>query len=286
MPTIRGWLSRLRHVFNKQGAERDLVTELESHLQFHIEDNLRSGMSFEQARRQALIKLGGLDQTKESARAQRSFPIVENVFRDFRIAIRVLCKDPRFSVLAALGLGLGLGITTAIFTLINASVRYDRVAGLDSASYVGIFGSINSNAGTGISYPDFRFYQAQATSFSVINAESEHVHLVLATSGSAAEDASGRFESEDFLSVVGLKPALGRMFTRDEAIAGSPVVVLNYRFWKNRFGGDQNAIGSQIRINSQVLTVIGIAGERYSPRRPYRNIMRFRRTLRRSASRG
>jgi hypothetical protein len=90
MRRLRAWLFRLGGLFNKELRDRELSAEMESHLQMHMEDNLRSGMSPAQARREAIMKLGGIEQTKENCRERRGLPILETTFQDCRYALRLL----------------------------------------------------------------------------------------------------------------------------------------------------------------------------------------------------
>src|SRR5215831_4995585 len=106
MALVRAFFKRFSSLFRRERHDDNLAAELESHLQFHIEDNLRAGMSSEEARRQALIKLGGLDQAKESVRAQRALPWLESVAQDLRFAVRMLGKNRGFSAVTVLTLAL------------------------------------------------------------------------------------------------------------------------------------------------------------------------------------
>lgn len=270
MNRLRSLYSRLFALFRRDRRDADLAAELESNLEFHIEDNLRAGMSPAEARRQALIKLGGLDQTKEAYRDRRTFAWLDHALRDISIALRVLAKDPRFSILAILGLGLGLGVSTAIFALINASATAgDRAAVQGPASYVGLYGAVNGRVGTEISYADYRYYQDRAASFRLMNAESGRFGFVLGASQGPstliqAEEIEGRFESENFLSALGLQPAFGRVFSKKEASSGRGVAVLNFRFWKNHFGSDAGILGKTIVLNAHPLTIIGVANAHFA----------------------
>src|SRR5579859_6682316 len=122
MRRLRAWFSRLGEMFGRRRRERELAAEMESHLQLHIEDNLCAGMTPQEARRQALLRLGGLEQTKENYRERRGLRMLESFFQDLRFAFRMLLKNPGFTTVAVLTLAIGVGANTAIFSLLDGLV--------------------------------------------------------------------------------------------------------------------------------------------------------------------
>src|SRR5215467_13663668 len=118
MRKLRELIFRCGALFNRQRRDHELDEEIQSHLQLHIEDNLRLGMTTEEARRQAMVEFGGIESAKEAYRDQRGLPVLETLFRDLRFGARRLRKNPIFAAAAVITLALGIGANTAIFTLI------------------------------------------------------------------------------------------------------------------------------------------------------------------------
>src|ERR1041384_7650002 len=122
MRQLRAWLVRCKGLFLKTARERELADELESHLQMHIDDNLRAGMSEQEARRVAVLKLGGVEQAKEAYRDRATIPFLESVIQDLRFTLRQLRKHPAFTATATAMVAVGIGASVAIFAFVDAAL--------------------------------------------------------------------------------------------------------------------------------------------------------------------
>jgi len=122
MRTLRALWIRLRGMCGARPADEEFAVELESHLQMHIEDNQRSGMSPEEARRQALIRLGGAEQTRQAHRERRGLPWLETLVGDLAYSLRRLAKHPAVAAIAVLSIGLGIGANATIFSMVSRFV--------------------------------------------------------------------------------------------------------------------------------------------------------------------
>jgi predicted permease len=210
---------------------------------------------------------GNRTQAEERFYESQRWMFFDTLVRDVRFAGRVLMKDARFSLLAILGLALGIGLSTAIFALINTAIHVRSAMGETDPDYVGIIRSEKGHprAESSLSYPDYVYFQSRATSFRDIKAESGRFNFILGGSVVAgqrteAEEAPGRFNSANFLSAAGLRPALGRSFSaEEERIGGPPVALLSFRFWRTHFGSDPGVLGKTVLLNAHSVTIVGVA---------------------------
>ena len=250
--------------------QRDFNAEIDVHLQLETDELVSEGLSPSNAQRAARRTFGNRMSAQERFYESTHWMLWDHLVRDLRFAARVLSKDARFTVLATVGLALGIGLSAAIFTLINAVVQTETAQMKDPASNVGLNRSVKGfREGIELSYPDYRHYRDHATSFRVVKAESFRFGFVLSPlaggkTGAEADDVQGRFESANFLSAAGLKPAIGRSFSHEEEqVGGPPVVLLHFGFWKQRFAADPTILGRTVVLNAHPLTVIGVADAHY-----------------------
>src|SRR5882724_6037107 len=165
MRNLRAWFLRLGGLFRPERPDREFSQEIESHLQMHIDDNLRSGMTPEEARRSALMRLGGIAQAEENYRDRRGIPVLETLAQDLRFAVRMLLKDPGFTVVAVLILALGVGANTAMFSVVHA-VLLKPLPYSDPDRIVTLASFWKADAGKGqVSAPDYYDWRDQSSAF-------------------------------------------------------------------------------------------------------------------------
>lgn len=263
MRRLRAALSRLAGIFNTGKRDRELSDELESHLQFHIDDNLRRGMSPQEARRQANIRLGGVEQTKEIYRERRSLPMIETLLQDLRYALRMLARNPGFTVVAVATLALGIGATTAIFSVVYG-VLLRPLPYRDSNRIMSVFEINSEGHRSHLADPNFDDFRDQSRSFQAI---AKYGDNVVSVSGARQPTrTSVASVSPDFLKVFGIQPILGRDFIASDAKKGAgPTVLVSYGYWKQEFGSPHDLSQSHLKIDGAVYSVIGVlpAGFRF-----------------------
>src|SRR5579871_2316441 len=243
MRGIRAWFLRLGNFFGgARGAEQDFAAEMQSNLQMHIDENLRRGMSTEEARRDALMRLGGVVQMEEIVRDQRSLPWLESFTQDFRFAVRMLLKNPGFTMTAVLILALGIGANTAMFSVVRAVLlrplaysqpdRIVRIASLWKKS--GHQGQVSA--------PDFHDWHDQSTAFEHMAIYANYEMPISVGSGATAtaEFLMTTAIASDFFECFGIAPAIGREFTADEIkVGGTGAAIVSYGFAVRNFGDPQ-----------------------------------------------
>lgn len=278
MRNLRSFFSRVRAFAGDKHQDQEFAEELQSHLQMHIDDNIRSGMTADRARREAILKLGGIEQTQQRHRDQRAFPLLEAFFQDIRFAFRSLRKSSGFTIVAILTLALGIGANTAIFTLIN-QVLLRRLPVADPQQLVafgdsvfgGIAGGIDLGAFGGYFPWDFaRQLQENPGPFQGIGAygsfsNKASVGRVTASSDGTSLLATATLVSGNYFMVLGAQPFLGRtILPPDDATpGGGAVAVVSFHFWQQSLSSDPAIIGKSITINRTPFEVVGVMPEAF-----------------------
>jgi predicted permease len=265
MNTGRAWLLRLGGVFKTERRDRELAAELESHVQMHIEDNVRAGMTPEEARRQAVLKLGGIEQLKESCRDQSGFSWLESLTQDARFAVRMLSKNPGFTAVAVVTLALGIGANTAMFTIVNAwllrplplknpqelvSVWRTRLRAPRQPAYFDL-------------YHDYLVWSTRNRTFQSLAAVFQWDYTL--TGAGEPQEVHGAVASWNFFQMIGASPERGRLFeAEDVRNAGS--CVISHALWKEQFHSVADIVGQTIELNRKPCRVIGVLPAGFSLR--------------------
>jgi len=253
---IREIVARLQAFWRPAPLDRDLDTEMASHLQFAIEENIERGMSPQEAERQARISFGGPQQSKEHHRESRSLPLLDSLLQDLRFALRLFIKAPSFSVSAILTLALGIGATTAIFSVVYGVLlrplpypNPDRIARLWE----------QGAAGNRMNFADPNFEDIRSQNKSLL-AVAEYNSLVSTVAGTIEPARLNTASvSRDFFAVLGVHPAFGRSFAPEEQKFGaSPVALVSHSFWRQSLNSTRDLSAVRLKINSQLVSIVGV----------------------------
>ena len=247
---------RVVGLFGSARAERELTAELESHLQLHIDDNLRAGMTPQEARRRAMLALGGIEKTREEYRDRRGLPAIESLVQDARYAIRGLTHNRAFALACILTLGLGIGINSAIFSVVHgvlfAPLPYARPGQLITiwTSHPDI--RRQANAMSRENALDLARSMTTLSGLGIVQANVVPATVPVDGQGvtvNAAQVTPGTFD------VLGVSALHGRTLQRDDAPG---TMVLSYGFWQRQFGGDPAVIGRTFGRGRASGTVVGV----------------------------
>jgi predicted permease len=257
----RRTIATLFAMLDSDRADAALREEMEAHLAMHIDENMRRGMSPEQARRDALIAAGGLTLAAETVHERRAFAWVENLATDLRYAARSLRAKPGFTLGVILTLGLSIGANAGMFTIVRAVVlrplpyaEPDRIVSLSLSDKGVDQGTVNDL--------DYFAWVQRATSASLAVYGNERGVM---TMGSGPQEIRGMSVSAPYFTVMGVRPLIGRTFTEDEDRPNQPpVVVLGEQLWRRGFGADSAIVGRTVDIDGSSVTVIGVLPESFT----------------------
>src|SRR5215470_3613476 len=255
---LRKLFHRLRAGLRRRNIEREMDRELQFHLEMETAENVRRGMSEEEARRAALLSFGGVERTKESYRDVARFRRLEELWKDARYGARMLLKTPGFTAAAALTLALGVGANTAVFSVIYATLLKPLPYPEAERIYAVEIGIPERGLSVAGRIQDYLEWRKADTAFSAVAAlQTGGWNL---TGNGEPERVGGARVSVNFFDFLGVPPALGRGFVPEEETPGADrVVVISDALWRRRYGADPNLVGRTIELNGQANVVVGIA---------------------------
>jgi predicted permease len=263
MGAVRRGLSRMFSFFRKPHLDAELEDEIAAHLEMAIEENLRRGLSPLEARRQALVRFGGMDLVKDQHREARGMMRLDILLLDLKYTVRSLSHDRGFTLVAVLILALGIGANIAVFSVVNTLLL--RPLPFTNAQQLVWIAPPPTKCGLSCatySSGAYDAFRARTRSFQDVTgyfAFSSADNLKLKIGNGAPITATSIDVVANFLQLLGVRPAMGRAFTADDARDGAaPVVLLSDPWWRRQFNADPNIVGKSFDMNGQQTTVIGV----------------------------
>jgi predicted permease len=258
-----GWMKRIRSIARGRQIERELDDELQHHIELKTQENIDSGMSPEEARYAALRAFGGVEQKKELCRDADPLRWLEDLIQDLRYGLRQLRRNPGFTAVAVITLALGIGATTAIFSVVDGVLlkplpypRADRLVDVEETAP----GLHLSHLRMGAAF--YFIYREGSRTFEDVGLYRDD--SVTVTGLGAPEHLAAVFVTDGVLPILGVRPLVGRWFTRADDQPGSlDTVVLTYGYWERKFGGSRSVIGKTLDIDGKPYSIIGVLPKRF-----------------------
>jgi len=256
MRKLRAFWVRLCALFGSGRVDEGFDAELESHIAEHMRDGVLAGLSEAEARREALLRLGGAEQARQAYRDRATLPVVESVLRDVRYALRGFRRNPVFAVAAILTLALGIGATTAVFSVVDRilfrSLPYAHPGQLVSVGLTAPI--IPQEFMLGGSYYEWQDHQ---TPFTALTSETGVTACDL-TERNPQRLSCANVE-QNFLTTLGVSPVLGRNFLPEEDRPHGPrVALISYALWVSQYGRDPAILNRTLNIDTHPVRVIGV----------------------------
>ena len=258
MKSLRRFFARLLNFVTGSRDDRRLLEEMEEHLAQQTADNIRAGMPAAEARRQAVLKFGAVGTIRERHHDEQSLPLIENLLFDLRYAVRMLLRSPGFSFIAIATIALGVGATTAIYSVIDATLLHplpypnpselvrveDDLAGVGAQS-------------VGTSIPEWRDLESSGIFQSVaIAGRGANVNL---TGSAQPLRLSFKQVTPNYFAVLGVDAQLGRTFNLYDTTPGYNLeVVISDGLWRREFGADPHIVGRVLRLDNDAYRVVGV----------------------------
>jgi len=256
MKTLRRFFTRLFNSAARRAQEERLREEIAEHITLQTAENLRAGLPPVEARRQAMLKFGGIEAMKEDYRAERGMLLIENLVRDIRFALRMLRKSPGFTAVAVATLALGIGANSVVFGILNALI----LRPLNVPQAESLYGIERGNdKAVNHSYPDYLDLRDRNRSFEDLAAY--NVTSVGLDTGNNPSAAWILETTGNYFDALGIHPYLGRFFhAADEHGPNSaPYIVLTYAYWHSHFQDDRGVVGRVVQLNKHPFTILGVA---------------------------
>ena len=253
---------KLRAIFrfltNRSKDERDLDRELRYHVDRQAELNLRNGMDPQEARRQAMLSVGGIEPLKEECRDARAGRMVEALLQDVRYGARVLLKNPGFSMAAIVTLALGIGANTAIFSVVYG-VLLRPLPYRDGGQLVVLHQVLRQAHIDDMVFSVKELQDYCDRNHTLTGIVEHHAMNFLLLGKDTAERVETAVVSANFFDVLGVKPLLGRTFVAADDRKDAPaVLILSYKYWQTHQSGDPNIVGKVFQMNNRPHTVLGV----------------------------
>jgi predicted permease len=258
MKVLRRFFARLSNLAVRRRADQRLSEEVEQHLALQTAENIRAGMPAAEAHRQAAIKFGAIGAIRDRHHDEQSLPFLENLLFDLRYALRMLLRSPGFSLIAIATVALGVGATTAIYSVIDATLLHplpypnpsELVRLQDDLSGVGA-------QNVGISVPEWRDLQSSGIFQSVsVSGTGADVNL---TRSEQPERLSYKHVTPNYFAVLGVDAQLGRVFDPHDATPGFNLeAVISDELWRREFGADPRILGKALLLDNDLYHVVGV----------------------------
>jgi len=249
------WLN-LAH---KRQAEEDLAREIDSYRELLEEENLRAGDPPDEARRNALLELGGAAQIQEEVRDARTGAGLDALGAELRQSLRGLRRNPSLALLGILMLGLGIGAGTVVFSIFHAAL-VEAMPFHDPARLVELWETRRDAGFDHASFTEANFWDLRSQTRAFEEVATYHYDESNLTGAGQPEKVSSSLVSTNFFRTLGVAPVLGRDFVSDDdrpGVANRPIV-LGYRYWQRRFGGDRAVLGRTLRLDDRACVVVGV----------------------------
>jgi hypothetical protein len=254
--TVRRLILRLAALVRGSRLDRELENEIQAHLELAERDAQAAGLSPEEARREARLRFGGLDQMREVHRDERSLRWIDTLWRDARHGIAALRRDPTFTIAAVGVLALGIGANAAVFSLLDA-VLLKPLPFPDPGRMVRLWETPTPTSTNQTNPLVFLEWKRQNRSFTALAATAPTATSAII--GGEPVRLAGRLVTSEYFNVFAVSASLGRTFiSDDDRIGAVPVVVLSHETWQSQFGGDHRILNRDLVLDGELFRVIGV----------------------------